>query len=159
MKIIINGKEFTKAEMDTWKKKRIKKVLRNLKKDITVTDDVGVMCDEITKLKAEMSYEEITSKIKLKLAVGQIGMKLAAAISRGKRRSSVTTIYADGITVEKLGKMIDALMLEDTEEHRFANLAACPDHYVLSSRNGTLEVIETAGNTPVPTQFFITFND
>ena len=36
---------------------------------------------------------------------------------------------------------------------------ACPDHYALRPLNDTLEVIETAGCTPVPTQFYITFND
>ena len=32
MKIIIDEKEFTEEELDSWKRKRIRKVLRNLKK-------------------------------------------------------------------------------------------------------------------------------
>lgn len=50
-------------------------------------------------------------------------------------------------------------MMEDTAEHRRINLSVSPDHYVLVPRGNTLEVIETMGNTPVPTQFFITFYD
>ena len=159
MKIIINGKEFTKSEMDNWKRKRISKVLKNLKKTLPMADDTDTLCDRLTALKMKMSYEEITSLLKVKLAIGEAGMKFAAAFSGGKRRASFTTIFAEGITGEKFSRIIDSLMLEETEEHREANLAACPDHYALRSCNGTLEVIETTGNMLVPTRFFITFND
>lgn len=159
MKIIINDNEFTKYEMDKWKKKRVKAVLKNLNKDIQQTENADILCENLSKIKLQMSYEEIISLIKVKLAIGRIGMKIAATLSKGKRRASITTIYADGINVERLGEIIDALMLEDTEEHRYINLSAYPDHYVLIPRDGILEVIETAGNSPVPTQFYITFNE
>ena len=159
MKILINGEEFSKEEMDAWKRKRIGKVLKNLKKSLPMIRDTDQLCEQLTNLKLQMSYTDITSVLKSKLAIGEIGMKLAAIFSGNRRRASITTIFAEGITAEKFSKLIDALMLEDTEEHHRANLAACPDHYALIPRNGTLEVIETAGNTPVPTQFFITFDD
>ena len=159
MKILINGKEFTKDEMDAWKRKRVTKALRNLKKTLPMTKDTEALCNSLALLKSKLSYEEITSPLKVKLAVGQAGMKLAAAFSRGKRRAAVTVIFSDGITAELLRKIIDALLLQDTPEYRRVNLAACPDHYVLRTCGQTLEVIETTGNTPVPTQFFITFND
>ena len=79
MNIMINGKEFTKDEMDNWKRKRIGKVLKNLKKDLPMTRDINTLCEELTSLKMNMSYEEITSLIKAKLAVGEAGMKIAAA--------------------------------------------------------------------------------
>jgi len=97
--------------------------------------------------------------MKAKLAVGQVGMKFAAAFSGNKRRAAVTTIFADGITAEKFSEIIDFLMLEDKQEHRKVNVVACPNHYVLRPCDETLEVIETPGNVPVPTQFFITLND
>lgn len=159
MKIVIDGKEFTKDEMHCWKRKRVSKVLRNLKKTLPMTEDTEALCDELTLLKLQMSYEEIISPMKSKLVLGQMGMKFAAVLSGNKRRAAVTTIFAEGITAEKFSTIIDSLMLEDTQEHRKVNLAACPDHYVLRPCKETLEVIETTGNTPVPTQFFITFND
>lgn len=159
MKIIINGKEFTKTEMDSWKRKRINKVLRNLKKTLPMTKGTDELCEQLTSLKLKMSYEEIVSLMKTKLAIGELGMKFATALSGNKRRAAITTILANGITAEKFSNIIDSLMLEDTEEYRKVNLAACPDHYVLRTLNGTLEIIETTGCTPVPTQFFITFND
>ena len=157
MKIMIEGKDFTQQELEEWKKKRVRKVLRNLKKSLSAPDDD--LCKRLTDIKMDMSYEEITSSIHGKLAIGRIGMKIAVVLSGGKRKTARTTLYADGITVEKLGVIIDALMMEGTEEFRRVNLGACPDHYVLRTEGATLEVIETTGNTPVPTQFFITFND
>lgn len=159
MKILIDGKEFSEEEKAAWIRKRIGKVLKNLKKTLPMTDDTDRLYESLTTLKAEMSYAEITSLIKTKLAFGKFAMKLAAVFSFGKRRAAITILSADGITAAKFSKVIDALMLEDSEEHRRANLAACPDHYALRPLNDTLEVIETAGCTPVPTQFYITFND
>ena len=159
MKIIIDGDEFTKNELDSWKRKRVWKVLKNLKVNMPMVEDTNELCDRLTLIKSKMSYEDITSSMKLKLKIGQIGMKAAAILSNKKRRSAITTIFADGITAEKFSIIIDSLMLEDSPENRKINLAACPDHYVLRSFDETLEVIETTGNTPVPTQFFITFND
>lgn len=156
---MIDGKEFTKSEMDNWKRKRVNEVLRNLKRSILMTDNVDVLCENLAELKCKMSYEEIVSPLKTKLAIGKVGMKLGVAVSGSKRKASITTIFADGITAEKFSKIIDSLMMQDTPEHRKANLAACPVHYALVPHGETLEVIETAGNAPVPTQFFITFND
>lgn len=159
MKIIVNGDEFTKNELDSWKRKRVVKVLKNLKETLPMVEDTDELCDRLTSIKLKMSYKEIVSSMKLKLVIGQIGMKTAAILSGNKRRTAITTIFAEGITAEKFNIIIDSLMLEDSPEYRKINLAACPDHYVLRPFDGTLEVIETTGNTPVPTQFFITFND
>lgn len=159
MKIIIDGKEFTNDEMNRWKRERISKVLGTLRKTLPLTQDTAILLDQLTLLKLKMPYAEILSLLKAKLAIGEMGMKFAATLSGNKRRAAVTTIFADGISAEKFSIIIDSLMLEDKEEYRKVNLAACPDHYVLRPHNGTLEVIETTGNTPVPTQFFITFND
>lgn len=50
-------------------------------------------------------------------------------------------------------------MSKDTEKYKRVNLNVCSDHYVLTTYNGTLEVIETAGCSPVPSQFFITLGE
>lgn len=159
MKIRIDGKPFTKDEQDEWKRKRVKKVLKNLNKRLADEEDADVLCERLTEIKLSMSYEEIVSCIRVKLALGRIRMKLAAMLSGKKRRTSVTTIFSQGITVEALSGIIDALMMEDCAVYRRVNLGVYPDHYALIPHGDTLEVIETAGNTPVPTQFFITFQD
>lgn len=156
MKILIDEKEFTREELNNWKKKRIKKVLHNFKSNIEIDENID---EKLLELKLKYSYEDMTKLLQTKLFIGKIGMKIASLISFGKRRSSITIIYIDGINAKTVSEKVDELMLKDTEKNKRANLNACPDHYVLTAHNGTLEVIETAGCSPVPTQFFITLND
>ncbi len=159
MRILIDGKEFTKEEMNQWKQGRVAKVFRNLKKPAPLAESLDALCDELTERKLCIPYEEMIASLRMKLAIGRIGMKLAAVCSGGRRRAASTTLFASGIGAERFSKMVEALMLEDTEAHRRANIAACPDHYVLLPRKEMLEVIETTGNAPVPTQFFITLEE
>ena len=74
MKIIINEDEFTKNELDSWKRKRVGKVLKNLKVTLPIVKDTDELCDRLTLIKLKMSYEEITSSMMLKLIIGQVGM-------------------------------------------------------------------------------------
>ena len=76
MKIIINEDEFTKNELDSWKRKRVGKVLKNLKVTLPIVKDTDELCDRLTLIKLKMSYEEITSSMMLKLIIGQVGKLL-----------------------------------------------------------------------------------
>lgn len=156
MKILIDEKIFTKEELNNWKNKRIKKVLHNLKSNIDIDENID---ENLLALKLKKSYEDMIKLLQKKLFIGKIGMKIASIISFGKRRSAITIIYADGINAKTVSEKVDELMLKNTEKYKKVNLNACPDHYVLTAYNGILEVIETTGCSPVPTQFFITLND
>ena len=124
-----------------------------------MTEDTANLCGLLTEIKLTMSYAEICSCIRVKLKIGQMGMKLATFLSGDKRKAALTTIYAEGITAEMFSATIDSLMLDDTAENRKANLAACPDHYVLRSCGRTLEVIENNRKYTGADSVFITFND
>ena len=87
MKIEIDGKEFTKADLQNWKRKRLPKVARNLGKNLKPSDDVDMLCNELLEIKKSMTYEEIVSSIRCKLLVGEIGMKLVSVFSFGKRKN------------------------------------------------------------------------
>ena len=82
-------------------------------------------------------------------------MKLAAKWSKKPRKRAVVTIFASGLTAASFSKRLEKLMLENTDAHKRANLGACPDHCALQQRGDILEVIETAGNSPLQTQFFL----
>ena len=82
-------------------------------------------------------------------------MKWAAKWSKKPRKKAIITIFASGLTAASFSKKLEKLMLEKTDAHKSVNLGACPDHYALQPHGDTLEVIETAGNSPRPTQFFL----
>ncbi len=159
MEIILDGKSFTQKQLDTWKRKRVHKVLRTFRIDVDPSEKTDVLCQTLVHAKMQLSLEEMRKRLKWKLIVSAWAMKLASIVSRGKRRVALATIYAEGITAEGFSKEIDKLMLEATEENQRVNLSVCPDHYVLNPYNNILEVIETTGNSPLPTQFFITFDE
>lgn len=82
-------------------------------------------------------------------------MKWAAKWSKKPRKRAVVTIFASGLTAASFSIMLEKLMLEKTNVHKRVNLGACPDHYAMQPHGDKLEVIETAGNSPLPTQFFL----
>lgn len=160
MKIVIEGKELTKQELDEWRTEHAKTVAKAIKKKLPECNNADVMCEQLASIKRKMSYKEMTAPIKFQLALSTFATKMVIKKSQGKKRkTSVCTIFADGIKVDKLGKIIDILMMKDTPEYRKVNVSVCPDHYALLARGNTLEIIERSGNNPVPSRFFITFND
>ena len=82
-------------------------------------------------------------------------MKWAAKWSKKPRKKAIITIFESGLTAASFSIMLEKLMLEKTNVHKRVNLGACPDHYALQPHGDKLEVIETAGNSPLPTQFFL----
>ena len=159
MKIIIEGNELTSEEIDIWKKKHAIQAFRNLHLSVPKIEDTVLLCEELTNLKCAMSYEELIAPLHVKLKLGGYAMKIAAKFAGKKRKRAITTLYAKGINAATFSQIVDSLMLEDTPHNRKINLAACPEHYALVARGDTLEVVEKVGCCPVPTQFFITYND
>ena len=160
MKIIIDGKSISKQELDQWKKKRYSKAIKNLKKRIVIVDDMDVMARKVTEIKMQYSYDEMVELLKNKLRLAEKIMKLACTVSRGKRKFSITEIEMSGISAKEIIEGIDELMLTQSRENDEVNLSACPEHYVLRPLGGNiLEVIETTGNSPLPVQFFIEYDN
>ena len=160
MKIIINGKSISKQELDQWKKKRYSKAIKNLKKRIEIIDDMDAMARKVTEIKMQYSYNEMVELLKNKLWLSEKIMKLACTASKGKRKFCITEIEMSGISAKEIIDGIDDLMLIQSRKNDEVNLSACPEHYVLRPLGeNTLEVIETTGNSPLPVQFFIEYNN
>src|SRR5699024_10213742 len=118
------------------------------------------MIEQLTNIKMNHSYQEMYNKLKSKLKLSEVIMRMGAILSGNRRKFSRTEIYLDGITAAEAIESIDNLMLNPSEENNRVNLSACSDHYTLRPLGeNELEVIETTGNSPVPVQFFIAFND
>lgn len=160
MKIYINNKAITEEQLTQWKKKRVKKVFKALGYKSADINEPNRMIEQLTAIKMAYSYDEMYNHLKPKLKFSEMIMRLGANFSGGKRTFSQTEIYVDGLTAEEAIEGIDDLMLQPSEDNDRVNLSACPDHYALRPLGeNQLEVIETTGNSPVPVQFFITFDD
>jgi hypothetical protein len=155
MKIMINQKEVSQERIEQWRKQRIHKAAKILNLQLPNTDNTEILDQALLEAKMKLTYEELIQKIGTKLKWSQYLMKLAAKWSKKPRKRAVVTIFASGLTAASFSKRLEKLMLENTDVHKRVNLGACPDHYALQRRGDILEVIETAGNSPLPTQFFL----
>ena len=155
MKIMINQKKVSQERIEQWRKQRILKAAKMLNLQLPNTDKTEILDQALLEAKMKLTYEELIQKIGTKLKWSQCLMKWVAKWSKKPRKRAVVTIYASGLTATSFSKRLEKLMLENTDAHKRANLGACPDHYALQSRGSILEVIETAGNSPLPTQFFL----
>lgn len=151
MKIMINQKEVSQERIEQWRKHRILKAAKMLNLQLPNTDNTEILDQALLEAKMKLTYEELIQKIGTKLKWSQYLMKLAAKWSKKPRKRAVVTIFASGLTAASFSKRLEKLMLENTDAHKRANLGACPDHYALQRRGDILEVIETAGNSPLPT--------
>ena len=157
MKIMINQKEVSQERIEQWRKHRILKAAKMLNQQLPNTDKTEILDQALLEAKMKLTYEELIQKIGTKLKWSQYLMKWAAKWSKKPRQRAVVTIFASGLTAASFSIMLEKLMLEKSDVHKRVNLGACPDHYALQPHGDKLEVIETAGNSPLPTQFFLNF--
>ena len=155
MKIMINQKEVSQKRIEQWRMQRILKAAKMLNLQLPNTDNTEILDQVLLEAKMKLTYEELIQQIGTKLKWSQYLMKWAAKWSKKPRKRAVVTIFASGLTAASFSKRLEKLMLEKTNVHKRVNLGACPDHYALQAHGGILEVIETAGNSPLPTQFFL----
>ena len=155
MKIMINQKEVGQERIEQWRKQRIHKAAKILNLQLPNTDNTEILDQALLEAKMKLTYEELIHKIGTKLKWSQYLMKWAAKWSKKPRKKAIITIFESGLTAASFSIMLEKLMLEKTNVHKRVNLGACPDHYALQPHGDKLEVIETAGNSPLPTQFFL----
>ncbi len=160
MKIYIDGKRISNDQLTQWKRKRVKKVFNVLGYESADINNPDRMIEKLAEIKMRFSYQDMYNKLESKLKLSERVMRLGASLSGNRRKFSRTEIHLDGMTAKEAIQGIDNLMLHQSDRNQRVNLSACPDHYALRPLGGDqLEVIETTGNSPLPVQFFITFDD
>ena len=155
MKIMINQKEVSQERIEQWRKQRTLKAAKMLNLQLPNTDNTEILDQALLEAKMNLTYEDLIQQIGTKLKWSQYLMKWAAKWSKKPRKKAIITIFESGLTAASFSIMLEKLMLEKTNVHKRVNLGACPDHYALQPHGDKLEVIETAGNSPLPTQFFL----
>ena len=155
MKIMINQKEVSQERIEQWRKHRILKAAKMLNLQLPNTDNTEILDQALLEAKMNLTYEELIQQIRTKLKWSQNLMKWVAKWSKKPRKRAIITIFASGLTAASFSKRLEKLMLEKSDVHKRVNLGACPDHYALQPYEDKLEVIETAGNSTLPTHFFL----
>ena len=153
--IFINDQRITNTAILQWEKRRAQVVLKKLGL-ISQSEDLLVLRQLLLKRKAELGQNKIKAILKNELRISDFFAKLIARLSLGYRRLSITEIFVENAKAEQFVEWFEKCTKENNEE---AMLAGTPDHYVISTHNGTQEVIETNGGSPLVARFYIDYNE
>ncbi|MCH7391697.1 hypothetical protein [Acinetobacter dispersus] len=153
--IFINDQRITNTAILQWEKRRAQVVLKKLGL-ISQSEDLLVLRQLLLKRKAELGQNKIKAILKNELRISDFFAKLIARLSLGYRRLSITEIFVENAKAEQFVEWFKKCTKENNEE---AMLAGTPDHYVIATHNGTQEVIETNGGSPLVARFYIDYNE
>lgn len=167
----IDGQVVTKEKIDEWELGRLKKEYKFLKKhgfkfsrkfaSYLDNKDIDEARSELGELKANYTPETFRKLLKRKCDIGNFASKIAITLSRGRKYSITEFVIPDSDrTPQEVMNSIEKIMLENTEEHLYMNLATNPDHFVLiSTAKNVQEVVEITGGSPLPNRFFAHYGD
>jgi len=153
--IFINDQRITNTAILQWEKRRAQVVLKKLGL-ISQSEDLLVLRQLLLKRKAELGQNKIKAILKNELRISDFFAKLIARLSLGYRRLSITEIFVENAKAEQFVEWFEKCTKENNEE---AMIAGTPDHYVIATHNGTQEVIETNGGSPLVARFYIDYNE
>uniref|UniRef100_UPI00403F6744 hypothetical protein n=1 Tax=Candidatus Enterococcus willemsii TaxID=1857215 RepID=UPI00403F6744 len=167
MDIFINNKRVSNEEVDAWEFKRLKYQYQFFMKrgyDLTNPSEapnIKLARKDMGRFKASIKPEQLRRILKNRYKIGNLISKMTALLSRGKRRYSMTEFFIPTtLSPERVMDDIKKIMLENTQEHLFMNLATNPDHFVLLGIGDNIqEVVEMTGGSPLPTRFFAHYGD
>lgn len=169
--IEINGEVLPKEKIDEWELHRIKKEYQFLKRKGFEFDptflvnlqnkNIEELRTSLGKMKASYDPETFRKLLKRKYEFGNFISKLVVKLTK-KRKYSITefVISNSNKSPEEVMENIEKIMLENTKEHLYMNLATNPDHFVLlSTEENVQEVLEITGGSPFPNRFFAHYGD
>ncbi len=165
LEVRIDGVVVTSAQIEGWEIRRARAVLAKLRRMLKLEatgrplDDLASLRAELLRLKEQCGRQGLRDGLRGGIRFTGFVSKLTVLLSGDGRKQCVTEVRVPRCGAKQVSQAIDDLMCNDTYANRRCNLLACPDHYVLELRGDVLEVIETTGGSPFPTQFFMRFED
>lgn len=170
--VFINGQRISNEQINRWELTRLVHEYHFLKKvGIKFEGDfpdslnlANLKQARIAMGRAKAAYPPETFReiLRRKTALGNFASRLAIALSRGKRKFSITELLVpkSQLSAREVMTAIQQIMLVNSIEHLQVNLSAAPDHFVLLSPDPNVqEVLEITGGSPLPNRFFAHYGD
>lgn len=156
IKAFINGIEISRTKILEWEKQRAKKVLAKLRVKPS-GDDLSTMRRQLIQHKQNLGVDGIFKRLSFELDVSDITASLTALLSAGKRRFSITELVSSHGSAEQFVSWFNE---QSHSSNELPMIEAAPDHYIIRLRgDGSQEVVETTGGSPLVTRFYIDYND
>jgi len=149
---IINGKEVPRTQVLAWEKRRALAVLKKLGVK-PASQDLPTLHRQLLQRKAELGPEGLMRLLRRELAISERMTSLVTHLSRGARRFCVTELVTAQGRAEQFVAWFEAASRANDDR---AMLGATPDHYLLhTDAEGTMQVVETTGGSPLASRFFM----
>lgn len=156
IKTIIKEKEISRSQVLEWEKRRAIIVLKKLGEQ-TDGKDLAEMRQKLAMRKRELGAGGLLKILHGELALSDPLAAMIAALSFGSRRFSITELVVSNGTAEHFVEWFnDRARINDEP----SMLAGTPDHYIIrTNSDGSQEVVETNGGSPLVARFFIDYKD
>lgn len=156
IKTFINGKEIPRTHVMEWEKRRALSVLKKLGAH-PISPNLADLQQQIAERKQELGSEALLKILRWELAISNPMSVVIAGLSFGARRFSVTELVTSHGTAEHFVEWFNERAKINDEN---AMLAGTPDHYLIrTNADGSQEVVETNGGSPLAAHFFIDYQD
>lgn len=174
---VINGRRHTREEVLAWESRRMSRAAAK----IGLPAPTGSLRERraaFAEEKLALGDEGIRRRLAKELKVSDPMSRGAALLSRGtraKRAMSVCELHVTGGNGHANGRadadaranpnpnaadFVDWFTDTDRPDYERSMIAACPDHFLIKTApDGTQEVIETTGGSPLATRFFVDYTD
>lgn len=116
---------------------------------------------KLAEFKFALGEEEIRKRLGFTLRLTSLAMSIISFLSFGKRKYSIVELAIIGVdfSTEEFFRRWNLLMEGKDVKYDEMRIKSCADHYIIKTKDGVQEVIETTGGSPFPTQFFIRYDD
>ncbi|MFI6515749.1 hypothetical protein ACIBF1_09340 [Spirillospora sp. NPDC050679] len=107
--------------------------------------------------KIELGAEEVRRRLRRDLSISDAISAATSRLSAGKRVMSVCDLHA---TTGSAAEFVQWFTDTARPDYVRSMIAANPDHFLIrTAPDGTQEVVETTGGSPLATRFFVDYTD
>ena len=153
---VINGRTHTRDEVLAWEAERMPRAAKKIGLP-TPTGNLEHQRLAFADSKIALGAEETKLRLARDLKLSELTAKATTKLARGKRTVSICDLHvAGGDAAEFVQWFGDA----GRDDYVRSMVAANPDHFLIQAApDGTQEVIETTGGSPLASRFFVDYTD
>lgn len=152
----IDGREVSRSKVRDWEARRMPKAARKVGLGMP-SGDLARQRTAFAEDKLALGADEIRHRLARDLRLADLTARATASLSRGRRTHSSCELQVTGGSA---AAFVDWFAATDRTDYALSMVAANPDHFLIDTADdGSQEVIETTGGSPLATRFFVDYVD
>ncbi len=158
IRAVINGKDVPRSQVHDWEAKRLPRAARKVGLFVP-PGELAHQRLEFAQAKVELGAEKIRRRLSRDIRVADAIASASTAVSLGRRAHSICDLHVSG-GQPRAAEFVDWFSATDRPDYVESMVAANPDHFLIDTApDGSQEVIETTGGSPLATRFFVDYVD